>query len=70
MPERRQGIMGIYVTDEELKKHLRSIGYEGCKNCKHQISPLRMCRWAELGGDGQLHFVCPKWDKAESENKE
>jgi len=36
--------------------------YNGCKNCKHQIEPLRMCEWAETGGDGRMHLVCPKWE--------
>ena len=22
-----------------------------------------MCKWAEEGGDGQIHFICPKWNK-------
>lgn len=61
--------MGMYVKDNELRKHIKSIGYKGCKNCKHQIAPLRMCKWAEQGGDGQIHFVCPKWDKAERWDK-
>ena len=55
--------MGMHVTDKELQKLIKSIGYKGCKNCKHQISPLRMCRWAEQGGDGRIHLICPKWDK-------
>lgn len=36
--------------------------YNGCKNCSHQIEPLRMCEWAENGGDGRIHLVCPKWE--------
>ena len=63
--------MSMHVKDKELQKHIMSIGYKGCKNCEHQISPLRMCRWAEQGGDSQIHIICPKWNKAESEdNKE
>lgn len=61
--------MGMHVTDKELQKHIKSIGYKGCKNCKHQISPLRSCKWSERGGDGRVHFVCPMWDKAESEDR-
>lgn len=57
----------MHVTDKELQKHIDRIGYEGCKNCKHQISPLRMCRWAEQGGDGTIHVVCPRWDRADRE---
>lgn len=30
------------------------------------IKPCPFCgSAAEQGGDGQLHFVCPKWDKKE-----
>ena len=59
--------MGMHITDKELQNLIKSIGYKGCKNCQHQIAPLRMCKWAEQGGDGHIHIVCPKWDKAESE---
>lgn len=59
--------MSLHITDKEVQKRIKQLGYKGCKNCKHQIAPLRMCRWAEQGGDGQIHFICPKWDKAESE---
>lgn len=47
------------MTQEEFAKQ---IGYEGCRNCEHQISPLRMCEWAEKGGDGKIHLVCPMWN--------
>ena len=55
--------MSLHVTDREIEKLVNRIGYKGCKNCENQISPLRMCKWAEQGGDGQLHFICPKWRK-------
>lgn len=42
---------------------IKEIGYEGCRNCDHQISPLRMCEWAEKGGDGKIHIICPHWKK-------
>lgn len=61
--------MSLRVTDKEVQKLIKQLGYKGCKNCKHQIAPLRMCKWAEQGGDGQIHFICPKWDKLESEDK-
>jgi hypothetical protein len=51
------------MEDKEVQKLIKQLGYEGCKNCQHQIAPLRMCKWAERGGDGQLHWICPKWDK-------
>lgn len=62
--------MSLRVTDKEIQKLIKKLGYKGCKNCKHQISPLRMCMWAERGGDGRIHLICPKWDKAESEDVE
>lgn len=37
--------------------------YHGCRNCKHQIDVLRTCEWLESGGDGQLHIICPRWEK-------
>lgn len=61
--------MSMHVIDKELQKYINRIGYKGCKNCKHQISPLRMCNWAEQGGNRQIYFLCLKWDKAESEDK-
>lgn len=59
--------MSMHVTDKELQKLIEKIGYRGCKNCRHQISPLRSCEWLEQGGDVQLHFICPKWDKVGGE---
>lgn len=47
-------------TFEKLKKDLE---YKGCRNCAHKIDGLRMCKWAEHGGDGVLHLICPKWEK-------
>ena len=47
---------------DDLKKR---IGYKGCRNCKNQISPMRMCKWAEHGGDGALHVICPNWERRE-----
>ena len=55
--------MSLNVTNKEVQKRIEQLGYKGCKNCKNQIEPLRMCEWAEQGGDGQVHFICPKWDK-------
>lgn len=60
----------IRVADKELQKLIDKIGYKACKNCKHQISPLRACKWSEKGGDGRIHLICPMWDKVESEDKE
>ena len=39
------------------------VNYQGCKNCKHQIEPLRACEWLESGGDGVVHIVCPMWER-------
>ena len=55
--------MSLHITDKELKKCIKNIGYKGCKNCKHQIAPLKMCKWGKQGGDGRLHFICPEWIK-------
>ena len=59
--------MSLYITDKEVHKMIKQLEYKGCKNCQYQIAPLRMCKWAEQGGDGQIHFICQKWSKVESE---
>ena len=51
------------MDKEFLQKLIVSMDYKACKNCKYQISPLRACEWAEQDGDGQVHFICPKWNK-------
>ena len=56
--------------DKTIEKLKRKIVYKGCKNCIHQIDVLRMCEWAEQGGDGALHFICPRWVKKEVARKE
>lgn len=48
------------MTQEEF---IKEIGYSGCRNCEFQIEPLRMCEWAESGGDGKIHIICPHWEK-------
>ena len=45
------------------EKIVKKTGYNGCKNCRYQIDVLRACEWLESGGDGQLHIICPKWEK-------
>ena len=52
----------------QVKKVEKELGYKGCRNCRHQINPLRRCEWAEHGGDGRIHLICPMWDK-EAENE-
>lgn len=52
-------------ADKEVQKLIKQIGYDGCKNCRHQIESLRACEWAEQGGDGRLHFICPRWERKE-----
>lgn len=47
------------------ERHIKQIGYKGCRNCKHQIDVFRMCEWMERGGDGVLHLICPRWEKEE-----
>lgn len=46
---------------------IRSKYYKGCRNCTHQIDVLRTCEWLEHGGDGQLHFRCPRWERRNNE---
>lgn len=46
---------------------IKKLGYKGCKNCIHQIEPLRTCEWMERGGDKAVHLVCPKWEKNQEE---
>lgn len=51
--------------DKMLEKLKRELGYKGCRNCAHQIDVLRTCEWAEHGGDGAVHLICPRWEKKE-----
>ena len=60
--------MSLHITDREVKKLIKQLGYKGCKNCKNQIEPLRMCEWGEQGGDRALHFICSRWSKKEVSN--
>ncbi len=53
----------MHVADKEVQKRIKKLDYKGCKNCANQIDPSRMCEWAERGGDGQIHFICPKWKR-------
>lgn len=59
--------MSYDKSDKEMQKLIEQLGYKGCQNCQYQIEPLRMCDWAEQGGDGIVHWICPNWDKRESE---
>jgi hypothetical protein len=59
--------MSLHITYNEVQKQIKQLDYKGCKNCQYQIEPLRMCEWAEQGGDGHIHFICPMWDKKEEE---
>ena len=52
------------------KEFVKNTGYEGCRNCEHQIAPLRSCEWAEQGGAGIFHIICPMWDKRREKMKE
>lgn len=47
---------------DDVKKREKELDYKGCRNCKNQPEPLRMCKWGEQGGDGHLHFICPRWE--------
>jgi hypothetical protein len=55
--------MSLHLTDREMQSLIKQLGYKGCRNCQNQLEPLRMCKWAEDGGDGQIHLLCPKWNK-------
>ena len=52
--------MSAWITKFKKEK-----GYKGCRNCKHQISPMRMCEWAEQKTEVTLHIMCPKWERRE-----
>lgn len=54
--------------DKLLEKRVKELGYKGCRNCKHQIAPLRTCELLR-GGDAVLHLICPKWEKKEMRKK-
>lgn len=48
---------------DDYEKRKKQLGYKGCKNCVHQIEPLRMCEWAEQKTETTLHLFCPRWTK-------
>lgn len=56
-------IWTAYVDDKEINRLIKKLDYKGCKNCVNKIEPLRMCEWAEQGGDERLHIICPRWEK-------
>ena len=60
----------LHVTNKEIQKLIKRLDYKGCKNCAFQIEPLRMCEWAERGGDERIHFLCPKWNHKVENRKE
>ena len=37
--------------------------YEGCRNCKYQPEPLRMCKWGEKRP--LVELICSGWEKKE-----
>lgn len=53
----------MHITDKELKKYQKNIGYKGCRNCSHRPPHSNMCDWGSRGGDHHIHFICPKWKK-------
>ena len=57
--------------EEYIEKHkdlAEEIGYNGCRNCKYQIEPLRRCEAAENGAYGdRVYLICPGWEKKDSE---
>ena len=44
-----------YIAIEKL--------YEGCRNCKYQIEPLRACEWLEKVKHQTVYLVCPRWER-------
>ena len=47
----------------DVKKLEKKLDYKGCRNCANQITPLRMCEWAEKKENNtSLHLICPKWE--------
>lgn len=50
------------MNKKDLEKTERKLDYKGCRNCRNQPKPMRMCEWAERGGDGHIHFFCPRWE--------
>ena len=50
---------------EQVKQREKEMDYKGCRNCKNQIEPMRQCEWAERGGDGHIHLICPMWERKE-----
>lgn len=47
--------MSLHIIAKEVQEQIKRLRYKGCKNCQHQIEPLRMCEWAEQSGDGRIH---------------
>lgn len=43
-----------------IDKALDKKGYQGCKNCKYQPEPMRMCDWMEK--QTMVHIICPRWE--------
>ncbi len=46
---------------------IKQLDYEGCRNCVHQIEPLRMCEWGEKKENNTVfRLICPHWEKKEN----
>lgn len=58
----------MLIDDRKITNLKELTIYNGCNNCKNQIGPLRMCEWAERGGDGLVHIICPKWEVSRNED--
>ena len=43
--------------------------YHGCRNCKHQPEPLRMCEWGEKRS-GPIELVCSRWEKEDESEQQ
>ena len=47
-----------------FEKKLEYEDYKGCKNCKHELSELKRCEFAnKMLGASVLHSMCPMWYK-------
>ena len=51
-------INGFYFPDEYKD-------YEGCRNCKHQPEPLRMCEYGE--NRKVVEPICRMWERRSDE---
>ena len=56
--------------DKWFEKFKKQTGYNGCRNCKHQIDVLRTCKWHETTDHNTLHLICPRWEKRDEDRSD